>query len=1091
MADLQNLKQKLKAYKQKYYMNMLIKGSIFLLLYGLLSFLFAAGLEYFFRLSSNGRLLLLIGFSGVFLYTFIRYVIRPVWSLLYLHKHLSDEEAARQIGNYFPEVKDKLLNILQLAGSGTAPSQSLIAASIEQKTKEISLVPFSQAIDFRINWKYARLLLIPIGLLLLVFMIVPSFVTESTTRIINYSKTYVPEAPFSFIVENEKLETFRNEDFSLRIRLEGEAIPQYAYLLVNERRIKMRENGDGHFEHTFTKIQDSFEFRFEAAGFASGLYTMEVLRRPMLNQLDITLNYPKYLGLESETLSNSGNLQVPEGTEVFWELQTRDAGQLNFRFESEEETIKATAKAKDQYELRRVLKASDRYRIDLENSNATNAKPIEYRIEVVKDQYPEINVKQFVDTTLYAFIVFGGSIRDDHGLRELSLHVKKDNQDQFEKLTIPINRESKEQNIYFQYDTDSLGLMQGSKVEYFLEVKDNDGINGSKSTRSPVYLLAIPDASETREIMERTASNTQKEMNDASERAKEVKEQVEEIERKIKGKKSLDWQDLKMIEDLFDKRTKLDQQIENMQRQAEETEQLMERFNPENEKLREKMKRIQELMDELLDEETKALYEELQRLLEENKDINQIQRMMEELSRKENSMEKELDRTLELFNRLKYEMKAEENLARMEELEKQMEELTEDYKDQSIDNEQLKESQEALNEEFEALREEMEEMRKLNEELDNPDRLDETQQQEEEISQDLDDASEEIKGGERNKAGQKQQGATEKLKNMRKTMESMMESAEMEMINENIASLQAVLHNLVTLSKDQEELIKNFREVNTSDPRYIDLSKKQLDLKNNSKILQDSLKALSTRVFQLSSFINRELEELNGHFDEALDQLKNRRKSPAVGRQEFAMTSINNLGLMLDDLLDQLMNPPTGSGGKGGKSGNQKSLSELQKRLSEQIEEIKKGGMKGRELSEELMRMAAEQEQLRRAMQEMQEQTMDGELSREIQEIMEQMEQNETDLVNKNLSDVLIERQNDLNTRLLDAENAMREQETEEEREGEQAKEREKTQPKIFEEYLKAKEKEVEFLRTIPPKLNSYYRMEVNEYFKRLNKDLN
>lgn len=1090
MADLENLKHKLKAYKQKYYLNMLIKGSIFLLLYGLLSFLLVAGLEYLFRLNSTGRLLLLISFSGIFLYTLSLYVIRPLWWLTHLNKHLSDEEAARQIGNHFPEVKDKLLNILQLAGSKGA-SESLILASIEQKTKEISFVPFSQAIDFRINLRYARLLMVPMAALLLVLLLLPSFVTESTTRIINYNKTYVPEAPFSFIVENDGLETFKNEDFTLQIRLEGEALPQYAYLLVNERRIKMREVGNGRFEHTFTKVQDAFDFRFEAAGFASASYTLEVIRRPMLNQMDITLNYPGYLGIQRDELSNSGNLRIPEGTEVLWQLQTRDAETLNFSFESEETPVPASQKGRDQYELRRVLTESDKYRIDLENDKTTNTKPIQYRIEVVKDQFPEINVKQFVDTTLYAFIVFGGSIRDDYGLRELSLHLKRDTEEEFEKVRIPINSESKEQNIYFQYDTDTLGLEQGSKVEYFLEVKDNDGINGSKATRSPVYLLAIPDAKETREMMERTASGTQKEMNDASERAKEVKEQVEEIERKIKGKRSLDWQDQKMIEDLFEKRMKLDQQLEIMQQQAEETQQLMERFNPENEQAREKMKRIQELMDELLDEETKALYEELQRLLEENKDINQIQRMMEELSRKENSLERELDRTLELFNRLKYEMKAEENLARMEELEKKMEELNEDYKDQSSDNQSLSESQEAVKEEFEDLQEDLKEMRDLNKELKSPDRLDDTELQEQEISRDLKDATEQIKEGQKDGAEQKQQNATQKLQNMRKQMESMMEGAEMEMLNENISSLQSILHNLVTLSKDQEELIKNFREVNTSDPRYIDLSKRQLDLKNNSKILQDSLQSLSTRVFQLSSFINRELDELNGHFDEALDQLKNRRKSPAVGRQEFAMTSINNLGLMLDDLLDQLMNPPSGSGGKGGKSGNKMSLSELQKKLSEQIDEIKKSGMQGRELSEELMRMAAEQEQVRRALQEMQEQTMDGELSREIQEIMEQMEQNEVDLVNKNLSDVLIERQAELRTRLLDAENAMREQETEEEREGEQAKEREKSQPKIFEEYLKAKEREVELLRTIPPKLNPYYRTEVNEYFRRLNKDMN
>ena len=1089
MADLENLKNKLKAYKRKYYQNMLIKGSIFLGIYLSVSFLLVASLEFSLRLNSTGRLLLLLGFTGVLLYALGRYVLYPLWMLANNDKVLSDELAAKQIGTHFPEVKDKLLNVLQLSQIPGA-SENLIAASIEQKTKEISFVPFTQAIDFRINLRYAKLLLIPVSILLLVLLIIPSFVTESTTRIINYNKEFIPDAPFSFDLLNESLQAFKNEDYTVKLALTGSAIPQYAYLLVNERRIKMQEDGSGTFVHTFTKVQDNFSFRFEGAGYSSNYYELEVLRRPQLSQMDIALNYPRYLQKASETLRNSGNLRIPEGTEVNWKLNTQDTKEIHFVFETEEEPQAAEKQRGAIFSLTRVFRDNERYRIDLENEQSANTKPIQYRIEVIKDMYPEINVRQFVDTTLYSYIIFGGAISDDYGLRELSLHLKRDQDERFSKVLIPINTESREQNIYFQFDTDTLALSQGSKMEYFLEVRDNDGINGSKASRTPVYTLAIPDARETRELLEKTAGNTQTEMSNASERAKEVKEQVEEIERKIKGKRNLDWQDQKMIEDLFEKRMKLDQQIDRMRQQAEETEQMMERFNPENERLREKMQRIQELMDELLDEETKRLYEELQRLLQENKDINQINRIMEELSRKENGMERELDRTLELFKRLKYDMKAEENLSRMEELEKKLEDLNERFENESIDNESLRQEQEEIKEDYEELKESMEEMRKMNEELRNPDRLDDTEQQEQEIDQDLQDSRDQLENNQRQNSQQKQQNATEKLRNMRQQMQDSMEGAEMEMVSENIAALQAVLHNLVTVSMDQEELIKNFREVNNSDPRFLELSKQQLDLKNNTKILQDSLQALSTRVFQLSSFINRELDELNGHFDEALDQLKNRRKNPAIGRQEFAMTSINNLGLMLDELLDQLMNPPSGGSGKG-KKGNQKSLSELQKQLSEQIEEIKQGGAQGREMSEQLMRMAAEQEQLRRELQQMQQQTMDGELRQEIQEIMDQMEQNEIDLVNKNLSDVLIERQKDITTRLLDAENAMREDETDEERQGEQAKDREKPQPKIFEEYLKAKEKEIELLRTIPPKLNPYYRNEVNEYFKRLNTDLN
>ena len=41
--------------------------------------------------------------------------------------------------------------------------------------------------------------------------------------------------------------------------------------------------------------------------------------------------------------------------------------------------------------------------------------------------------------------------------------------------------------------------------------------------------------------------------------------------------------------------------------------------------------------------------------------------------------------------------------------------------------------------------------------------------------------------------------------------------------------------------------------------------------------------------------------------------------------------------------------------------------------------------------------------------------------------------------------------------------------------------------PPEFEEYFKSKEREIELLKTIPVKLNPFYKKEVNKYFKRIN----
>ena len=177
------------------------------------------------------------------------------------------------------------------------------------------------------------------------------------------------------------------------------------------------------------------------------------------------------------------------------------------------------------------------------------------------------------------------------------------------------------------------------------------------------------------------------------------------------------------------------------------------------------------------------------------------------------------------------------------------------------------------------------------------------------------------------------------------------------------------------------------------------------------------------------------------------------------------------------------MNMPTQRKGKGEKP----SMSELQKRLNEQISELKRSGKQGKQLSEELARLAAEQEEIRRRLREEEEKlnNMDGN-SEKLGNIAGKMEQTEIDLVNKRLTEQLIERQEEILTRLLQAEESMREQELDKERESKTARQLERPVPPEFEEYLKLKEKEIELLRTVPPKLNPYYKKEVIEYFNRL-----
>ena len=141
--------------------------------------------------------------------------------------------------------------------------------------------------------------------------------------------------------------------------------------------------------------------------------------------------------------------------------------------------------------------------------------------------------------------------------------------------------------------------------------------------------------------------------------------------------------------------------------------------------------------------------------------------------------------------------------------------------------------------------------------------------------------------------------------------------------------LRELLKSLVNSSFSQEKLMQTLKSTNPTDPSYVTLAQSQKDIKDNLKTAEDSLYAISRRVPQIQSTVNKEITSINEHIDQALEFLGDRRTLEANRNQQYAMTSMNNLALMLSEALEQ-MQKMMNKGGKGGK-GKQQSISQLAK----------------------------------------------------------------------------------------------------------------------------------------------------------------
>src|SRR5690606_34831514 len=323
----------------------------------------------------------------------------------------------------------------------------------------------------------------------------------------------------------------------------------------------------------------------------------------------------------------------------------------------------------------------------------------------------------------------------------------------------------------------------------------------------------------------------------------------------------------------------------------------------------------------------------------------------------------------------------------------------------------LAKEQEDLKNEFQKLSEKLEDLRELGEDINQGDDVP-SEDQPQEILQEQEQSQENLQQNKPSQSKQNQQKAIEQMQQMQQQMEGAQSSAMMEIDMENLESLRHILHGLIKLSFDQEDLMKKFSELHSNDPRFNSLAENQLQLQDNAKVLQDSLLALAKRDPFMGSFVTREISELNEHLDKVTDANKERKRPQAQSEMQMAMTSINNLALMLDSHFDMMMqmmaNAKPGMGkNKSGKLPKQ-NLSQLQQQLNERIEELKNSGKSGRELSEELAEMAAEQERIRRAMQELQERMKQHDGQMPGGDLPSKMEQAEMDLVNKQLTDQLI-----------------------------------------------------------------------------------
>ena len=288
--------EKIEGFTRKYYLNRLIQGVLVGAVLWIVFYLLINGLEYFSWFPPKGRFVLFLFLLAGSAFVLVYHFLIPLVNLIRFRKKMSVEQASVMIGKFFPEIKDKLLNTIQLSnqmeesnngvgpstGSGTSTDNALLAATIEQRSARLSPIRFSDAVDLRGNLKYLGAFFGLLLLLIALMVFLPSFAVQPTQRIVNYEQHFEKPLPYQVEIEQDDIETTQGKEVKFNIHVTGDRIPDAFYVKSELGQQLMTKGSANDFSYTFKNLFNDLTFNVIGGEYTSRPLHITVHPNPTL-----------------------------------------------------------------------------------------------------------------------------------------------------------------------------------------------------------------------------------------------------------------------------------------------------------------------------------------------------------------------------------------------------------------------------------------------------------------------------------------------------------------------------------------------------------------------------------------------------------------------------------------------------------------------------------------------------------------------------------------------------------------------------------------------------------------------------------------
>ena len=925
----------------------------------------------------------------------------------------------------------------------------------------------------------------------------PNTFLASANRLINYDFTFVDNSlGIAFDVKPGNIEISKGESVEVtafikfndpnyttdEIKLHTrEVTPDGIEILENEQ--KVSSTAANEFKTSLKNINSQTVYWFEYRGVRSAPYTITITNRPLIKTVKVTVYPPAYTKLPSRTIEGN-EITTIAGSTVFIELESSDditRSAIQFAGATAPVNMELSGKT-----ARGSFTASSNGTFTVDVIKSFNGKelsavnPKQYTLKVFPDQYPVISIIEPENNEQNVAgmkqLLVRTRVTDDFGFSKMRIGFKivsskfgpadKD----FRFADVPVtNTDATGLEVPYMWNLNSLNLGSEDVVEYFVEVYDNDGYSGPKMSRSQVKRLVYPSLESLLKKTEKTKDEVENSLKSAIDDAMELKKELDELKEKMeKNPEELGLNDPK-------KNQEMQQKVENIQNNLNATQQklddLMKDLQQNSQLSQETLDKYMELQKMFQKIDSPELREALKKLQEAMKNMNkdQLKEAMKNFKFDEDNFKKQLEKTMELLNKIMNEQKFGELTQKLDDITKQQDALKEETKntdknnknalnDQSKKQDDIKNNTKDFQDQLKQLSENMKkagdqqlskEMQKMLEDM-----------MKKMLEQKMQNSKQNLENSNQQESQKQQEQISKDLNELNDQMQNMLQSMMDKESGKLQQKMEEFLERLKQMSKKQKELMDESEDLDkNSDAKDFENNKQQQDrLKNDLSNLTEEMMSLAQQM-GMSPMMSKNLGDAFNEMQEASEQLGKKDGKSANKSQGDAKESLDKAAERMAQMCQN--GKQQGKGKKPG-MGLQQLLQQLQQMIAEQqqlnnqMQGMNPNGNQGKLTQEQMaqmQKMALEQQKIKDGVNQLNEefkkqQESEGKkLLGNLDQVQKDMQEIIKDLQENNITPETKKRQEKILSRMLDFQLSTREKDFEQKRESRPGKNFERTSP--------------------------------------------